>query len=198
MCSERWQVRYTRCLDASPQLWKPSVRAAMHLPSGKGKSLTTSSGECRTMFLCLQVQLPLVFPTVLSSSSQRSVREVADGLAVVWHGTPRRRNGEPSITVPSVWAVPTRVWQGLACSSVAKRVLDVVRAGLCLAARSHPIWRVRHHRSVECCLAHAYACVSYAQTPDSPEEVRAFCTDPKGGAGSFAGRSLEESPGNVS
>ena len=61
------------------------------------------------------------------------------------------------------------------------------------AARSHPIWRLRHHRSVECCLAHrVYAYLSCSQTNDSPEEVHQLCTDPKERAGSCAGSSLEE------
>ena len=86
-----------------------------------------------------------------------------------------------------------------AFSSVAKCVLDVVPYGTCRAvsvvgAHSHPISRLHHPRFVECCLAHhAYVtCVSYAQTTDSPEEARGFCTDPKEQAGSSAGSSLDE------
>ena len=83
-----------------------------------------------------------------------------------------------------------------ASRSIAKCVVDLVYAGLsfCVpAARSHPISRLRHHRSVECCLAHrVYAYLGCSQTNDSPEEVRGFCTDPEERAGSSVGSSLDE------
>ena len=120
---------------------------------------------------------------------------------IVWYGPPCRRNGEPWLALESGsermrcanrpgLARPQKLPEALQSAEST----SYMPGSFCVpAARSHPIRRLRHHCSMECCLAHCvYACMSCSQTNDSPEEVRRFCTDPKDRAGSCAGSSLEE------
>ena len=119
---------------------------------------------------------------------------------MVWYGTPRRRSGEPRLALESCsermrcanrpgMARP----QKLPEASQSAESTSYMPGSFCVpAARSHPIWRLHHHRSVQRCLGYRVnAYPSCSQTKGSPEEIRRFCTDPKEQAGSCAGSSLE-------
>ena len=138
-------------------------------------------------------------PTVGTSSFR--VLEITENLAIVWYGTPCQRKGESWLVLESCsermgcanrpgLARP----QQLPAASQSASSTSYVRGCFCVpAARSHPIRRLHHHRSVECCLAHrVYAYPSCSQTDDSPKEIHGFCTNPKERAGSCVGSSLEE------
>ena len=135
-------------------------------------------------------------PTVGTSSFR--VLEITENLAIVWYGTPCLSDGEPRLALESCsrrMRCANHPEASTASRSVAHSASSTLYmpGSFCVpAARSHPIWRLHHHRSMEWCLAHCvYACMSCSQTNDSPEEVHRFCTDPKERAGSCAGSSLE-------